>query len=363
MLDHARLWPVTVIQLTEPSCQHDVEPDAANPPDPQSAATPPVAAPRPASRESTRVSRASLVLGAAGVLAAMFVLARLLESWRVTADAASHRISIFGQGLTYPAANVGAVVMVLLALVGLVVTALAVYGVGRELLAARRLQGRLARRNPRPLRDALILDDPLPRAFCAGLITPRIYISSGALEVLDDAGLEAVLAHERHHAQRRDPLRLATARVLARAVGLLPGLSELVERQLALAELSADESAIHAAPENRAGLAAAMLSFADSPVSDASAGVDPARVDHLLGEPPAWNFPLALCLGCAAVIALLVAIVVLVGQVAQGSATLAPPFLSAQPCVVVLASIPAALGLLAAACLRRQRVRVALADF
>jgi hypothetical protein len=47
------------------------------------------------------------------------------------------------------------------------------------------------------------------------------------------------------------------------------------------------------------------------------------------------------------VITLVAAVALLAGQVAAGSATLAPPFLSDQPCVVVLALIPAALVLVA----------------
>jgi len=44
-------------------------------------------------------------------------------------------------------------------------------------------------------------------------------------------------------------------------------------------------------------------------------------------------------------LSLLVAVAVLAARAAAGSATLAPPFLSSQPCVAVLAMIPAAAGL------------------
>ena len=71
-----------------------------------------------------------------------------------------------------------------------------------------------------------------------------------------------------------------------------------------------------------------------------SVGIDPGRVDHLLGEPPSWRFPTLLCLAGAVAIGLVGAIAVLAGQLAAGSATLAPPFLSHQPCIVVLALIP-----------------------
>ena len=50
----------------------------------------------------------------------------------------------------------------------------------------------------------------------------------------------------------------------------------------------------------------------------------------------------------AVVLGALTALAVLVGQAASGSATLALPFLSRQPCVVVLAAIPAAAAALAA---------------
>ena len=52
-----------------------------------------------------------------------------------------------------------------------------------------------------------------------------------------------------------------------------------------------------------------------------------------------------MCLAAIAVVAVLVTVTVLVGQMAAGSATLAPPFLSSRPCVVVLALVPAAIGL------------------
>ncbi len=302
--------------------------------------------PGPAALASARVSRATLLVGALGVLSAIFVLTRLLESWRVGPDGAAHRVTILGQTLSYPTANAAAIVLIALAAVGLIVTATVVRETVRELMAARRLQTALAQRRPTPMRGALVLDDDRPRAFCAGLLRPRVYVSTGALAALDAAGLDALLAHEHHHARRRDPLRLATSRVLARSLFLLPGVAGLTERQQALAELSADENAVNAAPANRSGLASAMLALSAADLRGYSVGIDPVRVDHLLGEPPSWRFPFALCLSSVAVIGLLLAVAVLAGRVARGSATLAPPFLSGQPCIVILAAIPA-LALLA----------------
>lgn len=54
-------------------------------------------------------------------------------------------------------------------------------------------------------------------------------------------------------------------------------------------------------------------------------------------------------------------IAVLAGQLANGSATLAPPFVSRQAWVVVLAAIPAVLGILASSYHRRTRTPAASA--
>jgi BlaR1 peptidase M56 len=283
---------------------------------------------RPAAAAAARVARAGALLGTLGITSSVFAISRLIEAWRVTPAATSHEISIVGQRLSYPAANLAAVVVVALAAIGLVAAAMTVAGAVRELAADRRFARSIRARDARPLGGAWVVPDERPRAFCAGLIRPRVYVSSGAVAVLDEPTLEAVLAHERHHASRRDPLRLATGRVAARALFFVPGLGELVRRQEALAELSADESAVAAAPENRSALARAMLSFADQSHDDDVVGVDPARVDYLLGEPPSWRFPVALCIGGLGLVALLAAAGILAGQLATGATSLAPPLLS-----------------------------------
>ncbi len=92
-------------------------------------------------------------------------------------------------------------------------------------------------------------------------------------------------------------------RVIARALFFLPPLADLARRQLSLAELSADENAVR-------------------------------------------RFPAVLCLIAASVLIVISAVAVLAGRAAAGSATLTLPFASRQPCIVVLAMIPAALALL-----------------
>jgi Zn-dependent protease with chaperone function len=299
-----------------------------------------------AARGAARVSRTAIALGALGLACALFAISRLLERWRFTGPP-SHEATFLGLHVSYPAANAGAVVVLVLALVGLAVTARAIVAATRELSASRRFTGLVRSRGIERLGDALVFDDDRPHAFCAGLFRPRVYISSGAVASLDGPALTAVLRHEHHHVQRRDPLRVAIGRVIAHSLFVVPGLEELMRQQQTLAELGADESAIGAAGGSRSALARALLAFADGAHAEHAVGIDAARVDHLMGEAPAWRFPMLLSVIALSVLVLVIAVAVLAGQVASGSATLAPPFLSSRPCVVVLALIPSGLGSIA----------------
>lgn len=302
---------------------------------------------RPATRALAVAWTAGLLLGLLGLAAFVPVFARLLESWRVSSRAVSHHVSILGQSLSYPAANAGAVIVLALAMLGGIVTVIALCAIAGELRAARRLARRLARLQPVVRDGVFVIDDERPEAFCAGLWRPRVYITTGALALLDPPAQSAVLAHERHHARRRDPLRLAASRVIARSLFFLPAIRELRRGHQMLAEASADESSVKAAAGDRSALARALLSFAEAPAAEGSAGVDPARVDYLVGEAPGWRFPALMCITAVVLLALVATVAILVGREAAGSATLEPPFLSAQPCVVMLALIPCGIALIA----------------
>jgi bla regulator protein blaR1 len=302
-----------------------------------------------------RLSCADALLAGLALLSFALVFTRALERWRVTPNTTAHRIDLLGQNLSYPAANVAAIVILALALLGAVVVAVVIVAAAGEITATRRLHRHLAALTRSVVKDAFVIEDAQPQAFCAGFLRPRVYVTTGALAILDEEALDAVLMHERHHAERRDPLRLATSRVLARALFFLPGLVELGRHREVVAEISADQRAIETRPENRSALARAMLGFTDSPAAGASTGIEPARVDHLLGQAPTWRFPTLVFGLTLLVLALLAAVAILLGQVAAGSASLAPPFLSAAPCVVVLALIPAGLTLVAVVAARWRR--------
>ena len=307
----------------------------------------------PGEAAAARMFGVNLALGVLGLASALFLFTRVFESWRVGSGHTADVITLFGQRLSYPAANAGAIVVAVLAGVGLLVIAAAARGVARELGADRRFRRTIAREPSSSFHGAWIIDDDRPQAFCSGLLHPRVYLSRGAVQLLGAPELSAVLAHERHHARRRDPLRLASGRVLADALFFLPALRRLVERQQALAEIGADEAAVATAGGDRSALASAMLGFSGAS-SDEAIGLDPERIDYLLGEAPRWRFPLVLCLAVGFALAAVLGFAVLAGQTASGSATLALPFVSAKPCILMLAAIPAGVGLAGVLCVRAQ---------
>lgn len=75
--------------------------------------------------------------------------------------------------------------------------------------SAARLEAALARLGGLPggPPPVAFLDREGPALFCAGVRQPRIYVSRGALELLDPQELHAALAHEAAHLERRDPER------------------------------------------------------------------------------------------------------------------------------------------------------------
>ncbi len=188
--------------------------------------------------------------------------------------------------------------------------------------------------------NVVLIEDDRPQAFCAGLLRPRVYLSTAALITLDDGELRAVLAHERHHQQRRDPLRLLIAHAFAAAFFFLPVLRRLANRYAALAELAADEAAV-ASIGDRSTLASALLTFGERRQPQVVVGIAPERVDHLLGHRPRWKIPVSLVLGAVVAVASLIVVGAAVATATAG-ASMSLPFVLAQLCAVLVAALPAA---------------------
>jgi Zn-dependent protease with chaperone function len=124
-----------------------------------------------------------------------------------------------------------------------------------------------------------------PMACCYGLLQPRIALTAGLVERLDDTELAAVLLHEGEHLRRRDPLRYLLLETLTAAAFMLPLAAALRERAAARIELAADRVALTIVP--RGALAGALLASvvpAQSPPGIAGLTATEARIAHLAGR-------------------------------------------------------------------------------
>lgn len=95
--------------------------------------------------------------------------------------------------------------------------------------------------------DVTIVDHVSPMALTVGLWTPQVVATTTLVRRLTTDQLVAVLAHEAHHARRRDPLRMALVRTLAAMTGAPSNPGEWSRRAIARMELCADRSAAQVA--------------------------------------------------------------------------------------------------------------------
>lgn len=286
-----------------------------------------------------RVTAALGVLAAGAVALAALAAARAV---RVDGGVLSALLDACRSYLL-PQPGVASIAVVALASLATAVFALALRALVRELAALRRFRRsvRVSGRITVDRRGVQIIDDPLPRAFCAGWMRPRVYVSQGALEQLHADELRAVVAHEAHHARRRDPLRLLVIAVLGEALFFMPVMRRLRERYAQLAELAADEAATHQAGPRP--LAAALLRFGETATPGVVMGIAPERVDALLGERPRWELPVSL-LGAALVSVTAIGAAALATASSIPADTLSGSHLAAQSCMLAMTLGPVLIG-------------------
>ncbi len=176
----------------------------------------------------------------------------------------------------------------------------------RQWTKTRRLTGKLAQLRVRDselesLTRGLGLEDKVhllysrvPLCFCAGFISPRIYISRGMVEKLVPQELEALLIHEKCHLENYDPLKILLGRLVSAALFLIPALRDILKHYLIDKEIAADRSAIQYQGHYR-GIAGALEKLLQEhstiPAEGLSSVVGGAealsyRIDHLMGHKP-----------------------------------------------------------------------------
>jgi hypothetical protein len=293
-------------------------------------------------------------LGAGGLGVTAATITTTLASVHQTSTGAG-QIVLIGTRFTYPSVNGAEMLLLALGLLAAAVIAAAVRAAWHQVNAHRRFTAVLEPvesldRDP----TVSVIRDPRPQAFCAGYLRPAVYVSRRTVELLADAELDAVLAHEHHHRRVRDPLRIACGRVLSEALFFVPVLGPLCDRYADAAELSADRAAVRASAGREAPLASALLAF-DENAPPGTSGISPERVDSLLGQPTRWRLPVRQLAGSVTALGALTAVIWFISESARAHATFNLPVVSSRPCLLMMSIVPAA-GY-ASALTRRMRSR------
>ena len=147
-----------------------------------------------------------------------------------------------------------------------------------------------------------------------------VVLTTGALRVLDDTQLTAVLAHERAHQSGRHHLLVALAAVPAAAFPRVPAFRHARDQVARLAELAADDVAATRSP--RLAVAEALLTLGTAPVGAGALGAGgstaAARIRRLIAAPNPLGRAASAC-GRLAIAALIALPVILLAAPAAGA--------------------------------------------
>ncbi|MEU9581479.1 M56 family metallopeptidase [Streptomyces chilikensis] len=182
----------------------------------------------------------------------------------------------------------------------------------REFLSAKRRRarhGELLRLvgSRQPELRATVLQHDAPAVYCLPGRAPQVVVSSGALRVLTEQQLAAVLEHERAHIAGRHHLLIAAAAAFGTAFPGLP-LAHLVRTEVPLLlEMTADDRALRRCSRGTLATALYVVASGQAPHSAVAAGGPSAvlRVrriltPHATSSPASWRalaaFPAAAAL-------------------------------------------------------------------
>jgi hypothetical protein len=139
--------------------------------------------------------------------------------------------------------------------------------------------------HPEPALGAVLVEHPQPHAYCVAGRHPTVVLTTGALQALDPAQLDAVLAHERAHLAGHHHRLRAIARIGRQVLPFMPLMRDTDEQVARLVELHADDAATRARDPRLLATALVVLATAASPTPAlAAAATDSVqRIHRLLG--------------------------------------------------------------------------------
>jgi len=246
-----------------------------------------------------------------GVVGAAFLqAARFVRSATSSVSGAPGLLSV-----RLAALAAGLVLLLLLCWVLLAASAAVLRGRQRQ----RALLSLLAHGDPK-VPGALVVDYPAAAAYCLPGLRSAIVFSSGTLELLDQAELAAVLAHERAHLRERHDLVLLPFTALLRAFRWSAVAREAHRAVALLVEMHADDRVLR--HRSARELATALLRVGAAGGGQAPAGAlaasgagleseVAARVTRLLKPAPGLSAPALVLVGAAAALAVAIPVAVL----------------------------------------------------
>jgi hypothetical protein len=167
---------------------------------------------------------------------------------------------------------------------------------------------------------AMVIDYEEPAAYCVPGVRRPVVLTTGALRVLDETQLAAVLAHERAHQSGRHHLLVALAAVPAAAFPRVPAFRHARDQVARLAELAADDVAAARSP--RLAVAEALLTLGTAPVRTGALGAGgstaAARIRRLIAAPNPLGRATSAC-GRLAIAALIALPIILLAAPAVGA--------------------------------------------
>lgn len=90
----------------------------------------------------------------------------------------------------------------------------------------------------------VVVQNDKPFAFCFGIRSPKIYISTKLISLVTIPELKTILLHELYHLKHRDALTLLVANIAASLFPFFPILSDLITSYRTVREILADKAAI-----------------------------------------------------------------------------------------------------------------------
>lgn len=141
---------------------------------------------------------------------------------------------------------------------------------------------------------ALILAHPMPAAYCLPGLRPRIVLSDGALGLLDEYEVSAVLAHERGHVQGHHGLAMLPFASMVDLLRWLPYVRRAPASVAGLLEMAADDFAGRQHGRRVVARALARMSSASAFTAPTCSfgvlGVSTAeRIDRLVAPERRWG--------------------------------------------------------------------------